>query len=396
MRQIPLLAAIRGLRSFSFGYISYLVPLYLYHIGFSIVEVGIYAFVATIASASLLLLSGFLGDLYSKRNTLILVSILPGLAFLAFLLTRNFYIVFATALFGLSFSAIGGGAGGGPVAPVMNALVADIVERPKRTRTYSNLMIISILGAILGGFVASRLEVAVASYYFVLFLIAFILTIISIFLMLFLEERRVKRKEPSAEEKKSGVLPTKSVKNIGMISVAGMMGSLGLGVVTPLMSIYFSIIGFSDTEISDIFTLSYVAAGIGVVFASFFERSFGSINSVVVFRLLGSGLFVLIPFVSPILAAVVYISRTGIYQMALPIRQNFQMSVITSSERARGNSLTGISRRIPYGVATTFGSYLMALGAYAIMFSFAGIVSLLDPILYYIFFSKMSAEQDES
>ena len=396
MRQIPLLAAIRGLRSFSFGYISYLVPLYLYHIGFSIVEVGIYAFVATIASASLLLLSGFLGDLYSKRNTLILVSILPGLAFLAFLLTRNFYIVFATALFGLSFSAIGGGAGGGPVAPVMNALVADIVERPKRTRTYSNLMIISILGAILGGFVASRLEVAVASYYFVLFLIAFILTIISIFLMLFLEERRVKRKEPSAEEKKSGVLPTKSVKNIGMISVAGMMGSLGLGVVTPLMSIYFSIIGFSDTQISEIFTLSYVAAGIGVVFASFFERSFGAINSVVVFRLLGSGLFVLIPFVSPILAAVVYISRTGIYQMALPIRQNFQMSVITSSERARGNSLTGISRRIPYGVATTFGSYLMALGAYTVMFSFAGIVSLLDPILYYIFFSKMSTEQDES
>ena len=396
MRQIPLLAAIRGLRSFSFGYISYLVPLYLYHIGFSIVEVGIYAFVATIASASLLLLSGFLGDLYSKRNTLILVSILPGLAFLAFLLTRNFYIVFATALFGLSFSAIGGGAGGGPVAPVMNALVADIVERPKRTRTYSNLMIISILGAILGGFVASRLEVTVASYYFVLFLIAFILTIISIFLMLFLEERRVKRKEPSVEEKKSSVLPTKSVKNIGMISVAGMMGSLGLGVVTPLMSIYFSIIGFSDTEISDIFTLSYVAAGIGVVFASFFERSFGSINSVVVLRLLGSGLFVLIPFVSPILAAVVYISRTGIYQMALPIRQNFQMSVITSSERARGNSLTGISRRIPYGVATTFGSYLMALGAYTVMFSFAGIVSLLDPILYYIFFSKMSTEQDES
>ncbi|EQD66454.1 major facilitator superfamily MFS_1, partial [mine drainage metagenome] len=134
----------------SFGYISYLVPLYLYHMGFSIVEVGIYAFVSTIASSILLLLSGFLGDLYSKRNTLILVSVLPALAFLAFLLTRNFYIIFATALFGLSFSAIGGGAGGGPVAPVMNALVADNVDRQKRTRTYSNLMIISIVGAILG------------------------------------------------------------------------------------------------------------------------------------------------------------------------------------------------------------------------------------------------------
>lgn len=396
MRQIPLLAAIRGLRSFSFGYISYLVPLYLYHIGFSIVEVGIYALIATIASSFLLLLSGFLGDLYSKRNTLILVSILPGLAFLAFLLTRNFYIIFATAILGLSFSAIGGGAGGGPVAPVMNALVADIVERQKRTRIYSNLMIISIIGAILGGFVASRLEVSVASYYAYLFLLAFLLTFISIFLMLFLEEKGRGSEDPPAESRKRGVLPTKSVRNIGLISLAGMMGSLGLGVVTPLMSIYFSIIGFTDSEISDIFTLSYLAAGIGVVFASFFERSFGSINSVVVLRLLGSGLFVLIPFVSPLIAAIVYISRTGIYQMALPIRQNFQMSVIISAERARGNSLTGISRRIPYGIATTFGSYLMALGAYAVMFSFAGLVSLLDPILYYIFFSKMSADESEN
>ncbi|MGC8515425.1 MAG: MFS transporter [Thermoplasmata archaeon] len=396
MRQIPLLAAIRGLRSFSFGYISYLVPLYLYHIGFSIVEVGIYAFIATIASSFLLLLSGFLGDMYSKRNTLILVSILPGLAFLAFLLTRNFYIVFATALLGLSFSAIGGGAGGGPVAPVMNALVADIVERQKRTRTYSNLMIISIIGAILGGFVASRLEVTIPSYYAFLFLLAFLLTIGSIFLMLFLEEKKVESEDPPPDNKKKGVLPTKSVRNIGLISLAGMMGSLGLGVVTPLMSIYFSIIGFTDSQISDIFTLSYLAAGIGVVFASFFERSFGTINSVVVLRLFGSGLFVLIPFVSPVIAAIVYISRTGIYQMALPIRQNFQMSIIISSERARGNSLTGISRRIPYGIATTFGSYLMALGAYAVMFSFAGLVSLLDPILYYIFFSKMSADESEN
>lgn len=391
MRQIPVLAAIRGLRSFSFGYISYLVPLYLYHIGFSIVEVGIYALVATIASSILLLLSGFLGDLYSKRNTLVIVSVLPALAFLVFLLTKNFYIVFATALFGLSFSAIGGGAGGGPVAPVMNALVADNVERQKRTRTYSNLMIISIGGAILGGFIASRLEVTISSYYMVLFLLAFLLTLVSISLMIFLKDKKPEPVDPDVSSKKPSVIPMQSGRNIGLISLAGMMGSLGLGVVTPLMSIYFSIIGFSDSSISDIFTLSYAAAGIGVVFSTFFERLIGTVNAVVLFRLVGSGLFILIPFVSPVLAAVVYIARTGVYQMALPIRQNFQMSIITSSERARGNSLTGVSRRIPYGIATTFGSYLMALGAYALMFTFAGVVSLLDPVLYYVFFSKKEA-----
>ena len=108
----------------------------------------------------------------------------------------------------------------------MNALVADIVERQKRTRIYSNLMIISIIGAILGGFVASRLEVSVASYYAYLFLLAFLLTFISIFLMLFLEEKRRESKDPPTESKKRGVLPTKSVRNIGLISLAGMMGKV--------------------------------------------------------------------------------------------------------------------------------------------------------------------------
>ncbi|EQD44590.1 major facilitator superfamily MFS_1, partial [mine drainage metagenome] len=157
-------------------------------------------------------------------------SVLPALAFLAFLLTRNFYIIFATALFGLSFSAIGGGAGGGPVAPVMNALVADNVDRQKRTRTYSNLMIISIVGAILGGFVASRLQETISSYYMVLFLLAFLLTIVSISLMIFLEDKKPNAVDPADSSKKPAVLPMQSGRAIGLISLAGMMGSLGLGV----------------------------------------------------------------------------------------------------------------------------------------------------------------------
>ena len=89
-------------------------------------------------------------------------------------------MLFASAVFGLSFSAIGGGAGGGPVAPVMNALVADKVKAETRTRTYSNLMIISIISATLGGLFSSEIESTYPdSFYPILFLIALVLTLLS-------------------------------------------------------------------------------------------------------------------------------------------------------------------------------------------------------------------------
>ncbi|MCL4335082.1 MAG: MFS transporter [Candidatus Thermoplasmatota archaeon] len=383
MKAIPIIAMSRGLRSFYLGYTSFLVPLFLYHNHFSYIDVGIYSLAATVFSSIYVLVSGFLGDLYSKKFSLILMSGLPAVAFIIFLTSSNFYILFATSIFGLSFSAVGGGAGGGPVAPVMNALVADNVTI-NRTGIYSKLTIISILGAVLGGGTSTFLENVTKLYFTYLFLIAVILTAVSIIFMFYIKEER---RKPEKEEKKE-ILPMKSGRDILMVSFAGLMGSLGLGVVTPLMSLYFKARGIQVSEISDIFTISYIVSGIGIIFSPFFERILGSVNAITVFRTLGSALFVVIPFVSPFLAGALYIARTGIYQMALPIRQSFQMTIFDSSERARGGSLAGISRRLPYGISTTIGGYLMSIGAYVVMFSFAGIVSLFDPILYYLFFSK--------
>jgi MFS family permease len=393
MKQIPLLGVIRGLRSFYFGYIAFLVPLFLRHIGFSIVDIGLYALVATVASSVLVLISGFLGDLYSKKKTLIIMSGLPVFIFIIFLLTHNFILVFITALLGISFSAIGGGAGGGPIAPIMTAFVADKVEPANRTRIYSLLMIVSIASATTGSSASALFEVYIANYYQVLFILALALNLISLVVTLFLEDTKIKKRE---KNEKRDVLPKSSARTILKIGLAGALGSVGLGVVTPIMSLYFSEIGLPAYIISIIFTASYISAGIAVVFASTMERIFGAIYAIGIFRTLGSVLFILIPFVPPLVAGAIYALRTGFYQLALPIRQSFQMEILNPEERARGNSLTGIGRRLPYGGATAFGSFLLSTGAIVLMFSFAGIVSLFDPILYVFFFKKYNKDIDKS
>ena len=388
MRQIPLLGAIRGLRSFYFGYIAFLIPLFLKQVGFSVVEIGIYALVATIASSGLVLLSGFMGDLYSKKKTLLIMSGLPAFIFVTFLLTHNFALLFLTSVLGITFSAIGGGAGGGPVAPILTAFVADKVSSSSRTWVYSALMLVSIISAIAGSSTSAVFEKYVSDYYTDLFAIALILNIASLFLTLLLEDTKIKR----VKGKKTQIMPKNSGRNIAKIGLSGAMGSVGLGVITPIISLWFHQIGVSTYVISIIFTASYVASGVGVLFASTVERWLGAIYAIGIFRGLGSGLFILMPFVPPMVAGAIYAIRTGLYQLALPIRQNFQMTILDPGERARGNSLTGIARRLPYGVSTTFGSFLLSAGAIVFMFSFAGIVSLFDPILYVYFFRKYKKE----
>ncbi len=388
MRQIPLLGAIRGLRSFYFGYIAFLIPLFLKQVGFSVVEIGIYALVATIASSGLVLLSGFMGDLYSKKKTLLIMSGLPAFIFVTFLLTHNFVLLFLTSVLGITFSAIGGGAGGGPVAPILTAFVADKVSSASRTWIYSALMLVSIISAIAGSSTSAVFEKYVSDYYTDLFAIALILNIASLFLTLLLEDTSIKR----VKGKKTQIMPKNSGRNIAKIGLSGAMGSVGLGVITPIISLWFHQIGLPTYVISLIFTASYVASGVGVLFASTMERWLGAIYAIGIFRGLGSGLFILMPFVPPMVAGAIYAVRTGLYQLALPIRQNFQMTILDPGERARGNSLTGIARRLPYGVSTTFGSFLLSAGAIAFMFSFAGIVSLFDPILYVYFFRKYKKE----
>ncbi|MGC9183728.1 hypothetical protein [Caldisphaera sp.] len=111
MKDIYLLALVRSIRSFSFGYIAFLLPLYLKFIGFSTTLVGFYALAATISSSILVLISGYLGDLYSRKKTLIIMSFLPAIAYIILIISHNIIIAFLSSMFGLSLSPMGGGAG---------------------------------------------------------------------------------------------------------------------------------------------------------------------------------------------------------------------------------------------------------------------------------------------
>jgi MFS family permease len=151
--------------------------------------------------------------------------------FIILILTKNPIYLFLSSIFGISFSGIGGGAGGGPIAPLINALVAERVS-DERTMVYSTLTSLGTFSSVAGGIFSTIISSELANFYMILFIVGILLAIISTIITFFMENLHKKM-----EEKK--ILPLKSGKNIMLISMAGMFGSLSLGIVLPLIPLWF-------------------------------------------------------------------------------------------------------------------------------------------------------------
>jgi len=392
-RDLFLLGLTRVIRSFSFSYMAFILPIYLRGVGFSVELVGVYAFLATLSSSVLLVFSGFLGDLYSRRKTLLLVMGLPIVAYTTLIITTNKTALLLTSLAGLSLSGMGGGAGGGPVAPLLTAMVASRVKSGReRTSVYSYLTAFSTLSAVGGGFFSTYIISAFPDEYArLLFISALTLNLASSLGVWFITE------EPDTCERLTGksksILPRKSIKNAGKIALAGSFGSVGLGMVTPLMPLYFKSIGASDLKVSLVYDATYILSAIVTLLSSRIERVLGSVKSIFILRSVGTLLLAVLPFTKSLtLAAVIYVARSAAYQAALPIRQNISMGLYSAEERSRASSLTGIARRLPYGVATVFGSLLFSAGEFIGLFASAAGISFIDPLLYYMFFRNLNID----
>ena len=383
-RDILLLAVFRASRSFFFGYTAFIIPLYLKGAGFSIVYIGIYSFVATTFSGVLVLLSGFLGDIFSRKKTLAVLSSLPVFLFATLLVTTNQSVILVTSLAGVAFTAVGSGAGGGPVAPLQTSMIADRVEYG-RTRVYSIFTIISTLFAMVGGGFSSFVINYAANYYTILFATALALDALSVVVVLFLKEVRIPGKKAKAAKEITHFTSGRTVAKIGL---SGATGSFGLGFIIPLIAVWMATKGLTSLDVSIIFTFSYVATSIGSYFSGNLERRYGAIPTIFTLRIIASGILFIFPFVPGLIIGVLYIMRSALYQMTIPLRQSFVMTLYPPNERARGMGLTTMARRVPYGVSTTLGGILLAGGAIVTLFTLSGAISLLDPILYYAFFRK--------
>jgi hypothetical protein len=150
-RDVWVLMASRGARSFAYSCLNVIFAIYLSQLGYSTVTIGLVISTAYVSSAILTLLWGYLSDRYGRRKILMLLAALTVVSNLIYVFFSQLVFIFiAVIVTNIGAGGTGGGGqGGGPFNPVEQALLAEKCTPESRNRIFSlNAFVGSILGSL--------------------------------------------------------------------------------------------------------------------------------------------------------------------------------------------------------------------------------------------------------
>ena len=379
-RNLANIISARALLSFSYGFLNVLLSLYLNHLGYSLIEIGVILGSAIIISALLTFLLAMLADHYGRKLVLAGLFLMFSLSSLLFLSSKDIFVLMLLSGIG-GFTGSGGGpiGSGGPFGAVQTALVTEFTERKNFSKVLSLASAIGIMAASAGSFLIDLVESQRINVYN-LFYLAGILGILGLVISVFLKDNGIRSKH---------ILPDLSWKKILRLSLPTVPSGIGTGFISPIFSLWFHLrYGISSGEIGIIFGLSNIFVLIVMVVLPRILRPEAELTSIIWTRIISSVSLIalaLSPFL--IFASVFYVLRQGMQMGAVPVRQSFAMGIVDESERATTSGATSMARSGFSAASPPAAGSLLAINiVYPPLIG--GIITIFDPLLYYYLFRK--------
>jgi MFS family permease len=387
-RNLANIISARVLLSFSYGFLNVLLSLYLHHLGYSLIYIGLILGGAIIISASMTFLLSLLADHYGRKLLLIILFLLFSLSSLLFLSTKDIFVLIVLSGVG-GFTGSGGGpiGSGGPFGAVQTALVTEFSERKDFSRILAVASALGIMAASAGSFLIDVVEAENIDVYD-LFYLAGIMGALALVISLFLRDNRIRSKH---------FLPNLSWKNILKLSLPTIPNGIGGGLISPIFSLWFHLrFGISSGEIGVIFGLSNLFVLLVMLVLPKIISTKSELRSIIWTRVISSVALIALAF-TPILifAAIFYVLRQGMQMGAVPVRQSFAMGLVDESERATTNGATSMTRTGFSAASPPVAGSLLAINiAYPPLIG--GIITVLDPFMYYYLFRKSFHEKSRT
>ena len=379
-RNLANIISARALLSFSYGFLNVLLSLYLNHLGYSLIEIGVILGSAIIISALLTFLLAMLADHHGRKLVLAGLFLMFSLSSLLFLSSKDIFVLMLLSGIG-GFTGSGGGpiGSGGPFGAVQTALVTEFTERKNFSKVLSLASAIGIMAASAGSFLIDLVESQRINVYN-LFYLAGILGILGLVISVFLKDNGIRSKH---------ILPDLSWKKILRLSLPTVPSGIGTGFISPIFSLWFHLrYGISSGEIGIIFGLSNIFVLIVMVVLPRILRPEAELTSIIWTRIISSVSLIalaLSPFL--IFASVFYVLRQGMQMGAVPVRQSFAMGIVDESERATTSGATSMARSGFSAASPPAAGSLLAINiVYPPLIG--GIITIFDPLLYYYLFRK--------
>jgi MFS family permease len=389
----------RALRTFSFGYLSLALALYLAARGFSAAAIGGVLTATLVEDAVFTALVSGLANRVGRRRVLMACSLLISFAGVMLAVGDRPWVLVVGAVLGTLSPS---GQEAGPFSPVEQALLPATVAREARTRVFAWYNVAGYVPAALGSLAAAAWLRAAA---------ALGMEELSAFraLLWFYAASGValalvyRRLSPAAEAAaaRPGAARLGLHRSRGIVfELAGLQAvdSLAGGFIVQSLLVYWFHLrfGVGPDALGPLFFGTNLLSAVSFLVAARVAGRIGLLNTMVLSHLPSNVLLCLVPLAPTFpVAAVLLLARHLLSQMDVPTRQAYTMALVAPDERPAAAGFTTSARGLAQAVAPAISGLALQRAASGLPFFLAGGLKIAyDLALYFRFRGVPLPDQD--
>jgi len=400
-RDGKLLLTARIVRTFSYGFLSIILAIYLKLMGFNEIFIGIVLTATLVNSVIFNLFASFYADKIGRKKILIIYAILMAISGAIFLVTNNYVALIASALIGTINVT---GTEVGAFLSIEQAILPQTVnDNRKRNSIFAIYNMVGTF-AMSAGVLLSGLPQYIQKLYGlnqvesirILFLFYSICAIIVIGIYLFLS----KKIELDPSIAKTTSIRTISPKSKGIVAKLSSLFAVdsfaGGFVIQSIVSFwFFSKFGADLTTLSYIFSIAGALTAFSFLFATKIASRIGLINTMVFTHVPSNILLILLAFAPTFpLAIGLYLARMSLSQMDVPTRQSYIVAVVNEDERIAAAGITNTSRNIAQAVSPSLAGAIIQSLSLSAPFVVGGLLKIVYDIGVYVSFRKIKPPEE--
>ena len=400
-RDGKLLLCARIVRTFSYGFLSIILAIYLKLIGFNEVLIGVVLTATLVNSVIFNLISSAYADKIGRKKILTIYAILMVLSAVIFFLTNNYVALIIAALIGtINVTGSEVGAFLSLEQAILPQTVKDIKKRNSIFAIYNMVGTFAMAGGVLvsglPNFLVQHYGLAQINAIRTLFIFYAVLALVVTGIYLALSKKieiqvqdgqRVPQK--SISPKTRGII-TKMSSLFAVDSFAG-----GFVIQSIVAFWFYSKFGADLSVLSYIFSVAGVLTAISFLVATKIASKIGLINTMVFTHIPSNILLILLAFAPNFSVAILlYLARMGLSQMDVPTRQSYIVSIVNENERVAAASITNTSRNVAQAVSPSLAGAVIQVLSLSTPFVIGGILKIAYDIGMFANFRKIKPPEE--
>jgi MFS family permease len=372
-RDARLVFVAKTARTFSYGFLGVVLPVYLTQLGLDATELGVAVTLTLLASTAMTFAIRWPAERWSPRVALMTQSALIVCSAALFLSTRSPWLVVLAAMIGNL--AVGTGETG-PFLALEQVIVTRATPRERLTMALSLYNLTGYAAAGLGAAAVARAGASPRSF-FALFLLSGLAQIAAYGLM-------ASGTRASAAARRAAGTPSRPfVRRVAAIFALDSFA--GGFVVQSLITYWFyTRFGLGLADLGWIFFGVQIVSGLSLLLAARVAPRLGLVNTMVFSHLISNVLLICVALSPAAWMAVAFLlARHLLSQMDVPTRQTVLMLAVEDHEREHAAAVTNLSRTLAQSVTPAATGWIMqGLSLTAPFFLGGGLKIVYDLLLY--------------